>query len=70
MAAREKVGGWLAARWAPALLTGVFVFVALTILDRWNIAPHQLWRAAVVGGASGFLATSLIRRFAAHSPQK
>ncbi|WP_261268600.1 hypothetical protein [Sphingomonas sp. LC-1] len=44
--------------------------MALTILDRWNIAPHQLWRAAAVGGASGFLVTSLMRRFAAHPRQK
>lgn len=60
MSVRAKMIRWLASPWMAALLTGLLAFVALRILDAWHIAPHSLWRSAVVGGASGALATSVM----------
>lgn len=45
-----------------ALLTGLPAFAAMLILDAWHIAPHSLWRDAVVGGANGALATYVMGR--------
>ena len=70
MAAREAWRRRLASPWAPALLTGLFVFAASMILDAWTIAPHSPWRAALSGGASSLLAASLTRRFRKPSSQK
>ncbi|MEK9211260.1 hypothetical protein [Sphingomonas sp. 2378] len=70
MAVQDAWRKGLASPWAPALLTGLFVFAGLMILDAWNIAPHSPWRAAILGGASGFLATSLTRRLQRRSSQR
>jgi hypothetical protein len=51
-------------------LSGLFIFIALTILNAWNIAPHSAWRAAMVAGASGFLASRLLRRFQKRADQR
>ncbi|CAM3098914.1 hypothetical protein GGR45_000131 [Sphingomonas zeae] len=70
MAAHGGMARWLTARWAMPLLSGLFIFIALTILNAWNIAPHSAWRAAVVAGASGFLASRLLRRFQKREDQR
>ncbi len=62
MLAQAAITKWLASPWMAALLTGLLTFVALMILNAWHVAPHSLWRSAVVGGASGALATYLIGR--------
>lgn len=62
MSAQAAITRWLASPWMAALLTGLLTFVALMILNAWHVAPHSLWRGAVVGGASGALVTYLMGR--------
>jgi hypothetical protein len=63
MAGHRAAARWRDSRWAIPLVSGLFVLVGLTILNACGIAPHSAWRAAIVGGASSFLANRLLRRF-------
>ncbi|WP_312490510.1 hypothetical protein [Sphingomonas sp.] len=56
-------GHSLAAFRIGVLLTGFLIFVTLLVLDVWNIAPHSMLRAGIVGIASGMVAGMLVRRF-------
>ncbi|MDR6144798.1 hypothetical protein QE363_000591 [Sphingomonas sp. SORGH_AS870] len=67
MEAQAGKTGWRASRWAPPLLTGLFTYVALMILNAWHVGVNSAWRTVLVGGASGALANYLVGRLRKHA---